>query len=362
MSTQQTNSERPITQPPVDREYAFHTVIKIHDTPPAQSSVTRHESACSSLGVLDILPAELLLLTFELLDFQSLSRLSRVSLKGKVMVEALTAYRDMMEHAPTTLTALAKTRLISHHSASLLRQTLRSAKCVSCFEFGGYLLLPTCERVCAECLLLNQALWMTSVPLAKRCFSLTDAQIERIPIMYSIPGYYGIRFSFQRHKTRRLVNVKQAKQLGIEVHRSIDQMSRLLSGKCPGMPSTESWVPNYFLEAPLEPPGSDMPRLATKHKYQRYDQFSGIACIRFPYLTQSGLDNGLFCQGCERTYEDHQRGILPASVLSELAPPGVDTWRVIRGLVYRMRSRDGFLEHVRHCYGARRVMDELRED
>src|SRR6478609_55847 len=109
----------------------------------------------SSLGQLDILPAELLLSVIDLLDFQSLSRLSRVSLLGKYDIEDLPVYRDVVEHAPEALVALGQTHLLSYHPATLVYSTLRQSRCVSCFAFGGFLLLPTCERVCFECLYEN---------------------------------------------------------------------------------------------------------------------------------------------------------------------------------------------------------------
>ncbi|KAI1771100.1 hypothetical protein F4818DRAFT_221714 [Hypoxylon cercidicola] len=331
----------------------------IRNIPPAQISTIHRWSASSSLGLLDILPPELLLLTLNFLDFQSLSRISRVSLKGKAVVETLPAYREMMKHAPKILTALGKTGLLVHHSSSLLRQTLRSEKCVSCFDFGAFLFLPTCERVCFECLHQNHAFRMTTPAIAKRCFHLTHSQLKRIPIMHSIPGTYSVRFHVSCSPSCRLVSVKQAKQLAIEVHGSIEHLApRTRSGK---MPSREFWVFKHFHDAPLEPLGCDMSRLPEKSNITE-DKFASMASIRIPYLAEAGADYGRLCRGCQVTYDHYWEGLLPTSVLSELAPPGVGPHRPLLAILARLRSRDRFLEHIRHCYGVNRLLADWRED
>ncbi|KAI1503979.1 hypothetical protein F5X99DRAFT_373131 [Biscogniauxia marginata] len=360
MSSQRNFSEELVSKLICTTEQGLDGMIRI--ITPAQPSTICREFARSSLGQLDILSAELLLLTLNLLDFQSLSRISRVSLKGKVVVEALPAYRDMMEHAPKILTALGKTQLLSYHSASLLRQTLRSDKCVSCFDFGAFLFLPTCERICFECLYQNQAFRMTTPTIAKKCFRLTDSQLKKIPIMYGIPGTYNMRFQVSRRRVYRLVNVKQAKQLGIKVHGSVESLAEFMPKTRVGkMTSREFWMFKRFHEAPLEPLGCDLSRLPEKANLGN-DDFGGMASIRIPYLTEAGADYGCLCQGCQVTYHHYRRGLLPAKVLSELAPPGVGPYRPLRAISTRLRSRNRFLEHIRHCYGVSRLLIDWREE
>lgn len=111
---------------------------------PAQCSAIRQHSN-SSIGILDCLPLEILQWALNLLDFQSLSRVSHASLLAKRVVESLPSYRDLMEHAPQTLKALELTGLVHVHSAAALHDTLQSEACVSCGEYGAFLSLLTCE-------------------------------------------------------------------------------------------------------------------------------------------------------------------------------------------------------------------------
>ncbi|KAF4974050.1 hypothetical protein FZEAL_9004 [Fusarium zealandicum] len=305
----------------------------------------------SSLGQLDLLPAELLLLVLDYLDFQSLSRLSRVSTMGKDIVEALPAYEEVIHHAPGTLAALGKTHLLGHHPAAMLHTALRQSRCVSCFSFGGFLFLPTCERVCFECLYENQALRMTTPSLAKQCFGLTENDLRRIPVMHSIPGTFGLRFQFSHKRAHRLVSVKQAKELAIQVHGSVEKLAELRprfpTGK---LTAKDLGMFKHFHEAPLEPPGCDLSRLPRKAQVVE-DDFGGMASIRFPYLADAGTEIGHLCQGCLVTYGHYMQGSLPESTLSELVPAGVGPYRPLLASLTRLWSTNDFLEHASQCYG-----------
>ena len=254
----------------------------IRNLPPAQPSSIRRVPLDASLGTLEVFPAELLFLILDFLDFKSLSRLSRVSLKAKGMVESLPVNRKMMQHAPTVLTALGRTQLLSHHPAALIHKTLKSEKCTSCcIYFGGFLLLPTFERVCSNCLEENVSLRVTTATSIKECFHLTEKQLRTIPVMRSIPAIYGYS---SRKRTYRLVSIKQAKKLAIEVHGSIENLAALMpTTRPPNMGMKKFLTFKQFHDEPMEAPSQDLSRLPEKADRQR-DDFAGMASIPFPYL------------------------------------------------------------------------------
>ncbi|KAF5019988.1 hypothetical protein F66182_7994 [Fusarium sp. NRRL 66182] len=314
----------------------------------------------SSLGRLGLIPAELLLSVLDLLDLQSLSRLSQVSLLGKDIIESLPAYKEMIHHAPETLAVLGQTGLLSYHSAALLHSTLRRSRCVSCFAFGGFLFLPTCERVCFECLYENQALRMTSPTMAKQCFGLTDDDLERIPVMNTLPGTFGLRFQFAHKRVERLVSVKQAKELAMVVHGSAEELVKVMPRYCPGKISMkDAAIFRHFHEASLDPPACDLSRLPRKADVAE-DDFGGMASIRFPYLSDTGAEKGFLCQGCLVTYSNYMQGVLPESTLSELVPADVGPYRPLLALLTRLWSSNDFLEHAKQCYGVRRLIGSSR--
>ncbi|KAL6410151.1 hypothetical protein AUP68_06563 [Ilyonectria robusta] len=327
---------------------------------PMPSAISR-DSSSSSIGRLDVLPQELLLEVLDLLDFQSLSRLSRVSLKGKRAVEALPSYRDVMIHSPAILGALGATRLLQIHSAALLRHVLLEGQCVSCFEFGAFLFLPTCERVCFDCLHENLALHMTTVTFAKRWFALTDDQIGRIPILHSIPGSYCVMWQVTHRQIHRLVSIKQLKQLAIDVHGSPENVAKLMPKDSSGMEYNEFHTLRRFHEAPLEPPGCDLSRLPPDENYVR-DKYCGMASIRMPVLTSSGPDYGRLCLGCKYEESGHFLGSRPFSAVGDPLPPNMDPARLLLATLTRLRAKSGFIDHIRECSGIRRMLHYWGDD
>ncbi|KAI9788579.1 MAG: hypothetical protein M1816_006828 [Peltula sp. TS41687] len=328
---------------------------------PAKPSTIQRDSASSTIGLLERLPLELVHATLNLLDFQSLSRLSRVSLRGEAVVSSLPAYRDLMEHAPHALTALGQTRLINVHSSAALRAALKSDQCVSCREYGAFLFLPTCERCCFVCLQRNQSLWVIPTALAGKCFRLTPKQLKSIPILYSIPGVYWIGRRISQR--RKLLSVKMAKELGIVVHGSIEKMVSLplaiRRSASAEIRLREFHTFKWLQDAPLEPLGWSPFTLPDKGNTPN-DNFVGMASVPFPsFLPGLAAEKGIWCRGCEWTFEQYQRQRLASGVVSASVPRGCDPSRVLLAMQRRARSRSGFLEHIAHCHGARELILEI---
>ncbi|KAF4968637.1 hypothetical protein FSARC_4012 [Fusarium sarcochroum] len=328
-------------------------------SPPPSPVALERESLPSSLGYLDVLPTEVSSMILNMLDLRSLSRVLRASFKGKRTVEALPAWQDIREHAPTVLPALGGTQLIKYHSISLVYQTLRESRCVSCFEFGGFLFMPTCERVCYECLFRNDGLWVVGLDDAEYYFRLTVDQLQQIPIMQTIPGTYRVR----KHKVSweivcPLVSVKQAKKLAIEIHGSPEKLEEIRPKGSP--PRSDMSDFNRFPAAPLEPPGSDMSRLQgpSREDLVIYDERGGLASLRFPSLTKSGADWGYLCVGCRFMYDLHIDGIMPKEVWSEHCAPGVVAKTPLQALQTKLYSRDEFPTHIQNCFGAQHRLEK----
>ncbi|KAH6956294.1 hypothetical protein DER45DRAFT_566473 [Fusarium avenaceum] len=329
----------------------------IQDVNAAKPSTLCRERPASSLGLLDTVPAELLLLILNLLDFQSLSRVSRVCFRGKIIVESLSSYRQVMRHAPKVLTALTKTNLISRYPASFILHTLQTCHCVSCLDFGAFLYLPSCERVCLECLYQNRGLWMMTTATARKCFGLTQRQLQNIPIMRSIPGTYSVR-SLEKTYRRvyHLVSVRHAKQLGLDVHGSLEKLAEFMPRiSATGVRPGEFYDFKRYHEAPLEPPGCDMSKLPQKANIGN-DRFAGMASLRVPYISGSGADWGHLCRGCQVTYRNFRGGSLLSAAILESCPPDVNPDRPLFASTTRFYSRDGLLDHINNCYGIQKFL------
>lgn len=348
MSCEESSPEELIARLSYQPHHILNGMISI--SKPAKRSAIQRDPSSSSLGLLDRIPLELLHLILVMLDFQSLLHVSRVSLLGQVVVQPLPAYRDLMEHAPHTLAALGRTGLLGLHPATVLHATLLSEICVSCGGYGAFLFLPTCERCCYECLRMNQSLWVIPTALAGKCFYLTPHQLKEIPVMRSIPGIYSVGHRISRQRRLRLTSVKAAKELGIKVHGSMANIAKTFNASR-ARKITFQWLQN----APLQPLGQDPSTLPTK-EHTPNDDFCGMASIPFPSLMPNKeLETGLWCRGCEQTFERYGLGHLAYNAVSDSIPRGCYPLRVLLGMQRRARSKAEFLEHIKYCRGAREL-------
>lgn len=309
----------------------------------------------SSVGLLDDLPLELLHATLDYLDLQSLSRFSRVSLRGRTIAESLPAYRDLVSAAGHIFRTLSDARSIDLHSVAILHKALRSDRCISCGQYGAFLFLLSSERCCFACLSFNQSLWLLPLPFARDCFDLTRQQLKALPTMRSIPGTYFVRRSFSRLRPITLTSVRAAKELAIKIHGSTDAIARNLAKKRLRAAIKRPYNVMWYHDAPLQPFSQDILTLRSMGSAPN-DEFGGMGSVAFPSMLGNVVENGLWCRGCELTFELYRFQKLDRDVVSQLAPRGCDTFKFLMGLQHRARSETEFLEHAQHCHSATEVI------
>ncbi|KAM3441122.1 hypothetical protein NHJ13734_002993 [Beauveria thailandica] len=137
------------------------------------------------LGPVKKLPQELLSMVLELLDLQSLFRLSQTCIWARLLVLDFRPYRDILEHAPALLHRLAIAQLLPRYSAhQIARQLIRSDRCSCCFRLGVYVFLLTCERVCFSCFSEDDNFLVIEKSLAESIFQLSGDKL------FAVPAYY----------------------------------------------------------------------------------------------------------------------------------------------------------------------------
>lgn len=346
---------------PYQAPFLARTMIPMCD-PPKPMGPWQPQGDHSPLGVLAILPVELLHELLEKLDLHSVARFSRVSIQARTAAQSLPGYRDLLSHAPHALEALGQTRMVRHHTASQLIAAFRTEQCTICSAFGPYLLLPTCERVCWPCLRRNRTLRVISRETASEVFGLSEEQVRQLPTILTIPGIYGLAQEPNPYR-HKLVSVRAAIELAISVHGSLESLSEAVRDRT----YTEIRADEYRdLQVALE--------LVVCGKYDALftiredrdmfslgpeDRYFGMASIPFPSLTSSHLvEDGLFCNGCRwmSTKRPRFSGLFPESAVDHVVPSGCDPHWVLSGLKRRAYSRIGFLEHIKHCYGANQLI------
>ncbi|KAI9150055.1 hypothetical protein HJFPF1_09809 [Paramyrothecium foliicola] len=304
----------------------------------------------SSIGSLDTLSLEMLHLVLDWLDFQSIYRFSLASVRAREVAQALPASRELLRHAPAVLAAFGRTRLIMHHTAAKVRATLRSWKCVACANYGAFIFLPTCDRCCWQCLDNNQALWLLARGVAARCFSLSSAELDRLPTLLSIPGEYGVGLQSRKFEDRqKLVSLSAAKELALSIHGSQQEIYQRAWDRRPKVSQMRLAQYRYYQDAQLVQPKLDIFARRNLGDITMDDPYSGMASMPFPAITDKGVENGLWCRGCDYMFETYGLRFFPAK--SKFSQP----WMVFTGTRRRSFSQSEFLTHIRTCYGVQRI-------
>ncbi|TKX27672.1 hypothetical protein C1H76_0098 [Elsinoe australis] len=102
-------------------------------------------------GLLDRLPVELLHSTLYHLDVQSLMSLAETNRRGTEIVRSLPHVAALAGRAPTLLRSIRALRTGAFFSLHRLAECMTSYKCEVCDDFGAYLYLLTCKRLCRRC-------------------------------------------------------------------------------------------------------------------------------------------------------------------------------------------------------------------
>ena len=122
---------------------------------PASTSTTQPHYYASepsaNLGDLDSLPIELLQTTLSLLDLRTLMEFRRVNQRSLQLVAALPQYKVISSYGLNALRGALSIGIGQWITCNDLFTALCTAECKECGDFGGYLFLLTCTRVCFLC-------------------------------------------------------------------------------------------------------------------------------------------------------------------------------------------------------------------
>ncbi|KAF2495298.1 hypothetical protein BU16DRAFT_618139 [Lophium mytilinum] len=105
--------------------YILDSVISVDESKNLAFTLIRRECQ-SSLGQLDNIALETLHDCLGYLDLQSLWRLSRVSLRGKAVVESLSEYGNLVTSVGHTFKILKRAKILAIHSITTLHAALTS--------------------------------------------------------------------------------------------------------------------------------------------------------------------------------------------------------------------------------------------
>lgn len=275
------------------------------------------------LGALDGLPLEIIHLALIRLDMQSLTDFRRVNKRACQVVDSIAQYKRILVHAPAAIRGSLNIETARFFSCLDLYEKLSTAECDGCGDFGGYLYLATCRRVCFLCFTEEADYLPILQKDAIRRFGLRSEHLASLPCMKSFPGRYSPR-GIKCRQRQTLFDYSSARQTGITVHGTVSSMESYASEMA------SSRLAAYNAKLSLDrtngtnrrPPRSED---AFDGRSSNPKRFMGI--VRAPFFkSQTGLpDWGFHCVACK----DHHY-CRPLH------------WR-------RMYTVNGFQDHVREC-------------
>ena len=272
-------------------------------TPPDYYIYTSPEVGLGSLG---ILPLELLQRILSQLDLRTLTDIRRVNHLALQFVASIPQYKAINTHASDALRGILSIETGRWITCETLYTMLCTRECEQCGDFGGYLYILTCKRVCFLCFTSEQ----TYLPLryihAIQKFGLNHQILDTLPQMRSIPGIYSPNQKKCRHRLT-LVDHDCARRAGITLYGSVTVMEKHVS-------DIAGQKLRQYRERLSQPPTGPSASTTRHHRTEgAFDGESGnplrfMAIIRTPWLNRISQDVelGSYCIGCERSYDSYR--------------------------------------------------------
>ncbi|KAK7524650.1 hypothetical protein IWZ03DRAFT_29834 [Phyllosticta citriasiana] len=145
-----------------------------------------------SLGALDTVPLELIQSTLSLVDIPTLQNFRKVNRRALKVVDSMPEYKAVATYAPNALRGIQSIEADRWSTCESLYKALCTAECETCGDFGGFLYLLTCKRVCFLCFTLNDLHRPISFQEATQKFGLRQRTLKKkkkkMPHMKNLPG------------------------------------------------------------------------------------------------------------------------------------------------------------------------------
>lgn len=201
------------------------TLDDIGNLCPLDNGRHHHPAPRYTLGALEQLPLELLNMVLVHVDIESLTGFRRVNQRAMQAVDSIPQYKAITTHTPASLRGILSIGTGRWISCRDLHKKLCTAKCDSCGDFGGYLYLITCRRVCFLCFTENTDYLPLRQADAIRKFGLRHEHLASLPSMKTVPGYYSPRQIKLRNRLT-LVDHNAARLAGLAIHGSVSKMEQ----------------------------------------------------------------------------------------------------------------------------------------
>jgi hypothetical protein len=210
-------------------------------------------------------------------------------------------FTAIRKHAWDALQSILQTRNGGYITSTTLYNQLCTAECEVCGDFGGYLYILTCSRVCFLCFTEDKRYLPLSFRRAQQKYGITSRAIQQLPHKKTMPGVYSPN---QKRICQRIdvVDAESACRAGEALHGSMDALERYVAN------DNQQRLLRYESRKSLSTlPGSRAPRRPQIE--DGHDGLSGnplrfVAIVRVPWFDRSkqAVEWGFHCLACEKSY------------------------------------------------------------
>ncbi|KAI8679458.1 F-box domain-containing protein [Fusarium keratoplasticum] len=178
---------------------------------------------------LDRLPPELFHIIISQLDLASLHALRRTNRRAAELLYSHSEYNTLITHAWDAVRGALCINTAKIITCKQLHEKLCTEKCDGCGDFGGYLYLLTCKRVCFVCFSERKRYFPVPPSLACRKYWISSEVVDTLPHMKVMPGVYSPARVASVESV--FVDSESALNAGLEIHGSSDVMTETVIEK-----------------------------------------------------------------------------------------------------------------------------------
>ena len=313
----------------IPEEWKYHLPIRPCDIQynlPSYKQVDRYIPAQNQadLRALDLLPLELLQGILATLDFRSLTNVQAVNRKAFHVVNSFPAFKAIITHALPALRSIFAVNADRQVTCQDFYHSMLFPKCATCGDYGEYIYILTCKRVCYLCLSNLGAYLPQSAQSAIRNFGLDRTILKTLPCLESIPGTYAFPPSDQR---RRLIlyDSSAARSAGVTLHGSEEALSQhVLDATLREKAEYRRKLRRYFSkDATRYNGGIDVHRKPQRpsedsHDHHERNPLRWMGIVRVPSLQPVSREaewgfHCAGCQGCQNLYTHWTKVYTPST-------------------------------------------------
>lgn len=324
--------------------------------PPAAPGPDRPKGA----GNLGFLPVEMLMEVLLWLDVESLRTMRHVSVELETIIEQnLVELHALEKHAFETLRVMEGTGTLSVVSVRALYAEFCYPWCRICGNFGPYLFLPTFIRCCDSCHHDSSLLDVIPTAAAEGVYALQRQMLEKhLTVVQTFPKRYRRRRGCAERPCYRLVSMRSAERLAMEIHGSLDTIRNASSKlehkswlKAKGIkPNDREYknrqqnldiiAPHCFVCARTVPRGLYLHRHSDRFLNKDPSDWVFMATVAFPHWGRKfeRVEEGVHCLYCKMLN------------LIDFATAETEMYLIERrSRSYRLQD---FAEHCKNCLAA----------